>query len=107
MFSSINWTSVVCRGVQRLDYETMMVAAVWLAIQRARQRIQKTVCDSTGWPEGAKVTHVEHVYRFYCSRNRSIEHLILCHYEFRQSNNNKKKEKNIPDPIERIGDNVI
>lgn len=67
---SINWTS---KGYQanrkRAACVTRKVVAEWLVIQRARPHQRRRACDSTGWPEGAKVTHDGHESHFSYSRS--------------------------------------
>lgn len=64
--SSTNWISMDwLDALRQAVCVKMKVAAVQLVTRKAPQRQQKRVCDSTGWPEGAKAMHVERVYHFF------------------------------------------
>lgn len=57
-----------CQADQRLEMLVMKrVILVCKEIQRDHQQIPKEVCDSTGWPEGAKAMQEEQESRFCCS----------------------------------------
>lgn len=47
----------------------MMAVVVWPVIQRDHRQVPRRACDSTGWPDGAKVTHDGHESRFCFSRS--------------------------------------
>ena len=65
-FFSINLTSVdYLEELVPLVVHVMMTVEQELPIQRDHQLVPKRVCDSTGWPEGAKVMHVVRVYHFF------------------------------------------
>lgn len=51
---------------RRAVYAKMKVAVERPETRKAHRRLPKRACDSTGWPEGAKATHVERVCHFFC-----------------------------------------
>lgn len=68
---------MVCR-VERYQvvHEMRMVHRVVKVILRDQRQALREACDSTGWPEGAKVMPDEQEYHSYCFKYKTHKRIL-------------------------------